>query len=175
MVIRWCYCSSVVAPPVMVLLHSCSGCDSPLAPLRVLLSCSSCRTLQLCPLYLFVRSVCFPHYAEFDNFEYLLKTLKTTVNGIRSLLVKEKSSAHGLGSNVEDVDGNDKRKKDIYRLEEFSLNDIVWRQIRLYKNKASDFQKALEVATLAEEGILDFYLGANQIMEGADSCVGQDY
>ncbi|KAL2345434.1 hypothetical protein Fmac_006719 [Flemingia macrophylla] len=189
-------------------------------------------------------SVCFPHSAEFGSFEYSVKTLKTTVNGSRSLLVKEKGSAHGLGSNVEDVDGNDKRKKDIYRLEEFSLNDIVWvrcgkgypawpavmidpflnapksvlsrcvpgalcvmffgyskngkqrdyawvkqgmifpfmefmdrfqRQIRLYKNKASDFQKALEEATLAEEGILDSYLGADQIMEGADSCVGQDY
>nr|KYP50996.1 Histone-lysine N-methyltransferase ATX3 [Cajanus cajan] len=166
------------------------------------------------------------------------------VNGSRSLLVKEKSNAPGLSSNIEGVDGIDKRKKDIYRLEEFSLDDIVWakcgksypawpalvidpflkapksvlslcvpgalcvmffgyskngkqrdyawvkqgmifpflefmdrfqRQIRLYKSKANDFQKALEEAMLAEEGILDSHLGAEQIMEGADSCVGHDY
>ncbi|KAL2318725.1 hypothetical protein Fmac_032601 [Flemingia macrophylla] len=48
------------------------------------------------------------------------------------------------------------------------------RQIQLYKNKASDFQKALEEAMLAKEGILDSYLGADQIMEDADSYIAKE-
>ncbi|TKY61766.1 Histone-lysine N-methyltransferase ATX3 [Spatholobus suberectus] len=190
-------------------------------------------------------SPCFPYSAEFSDFDYSVKTVKTTVNGSRSLLVKGKSNnASGLGSNVEGVDGNGKRKNGIYRLEDFSVGDIVWAKCgksypawpavvidpisqapksvlsrcvpgalcvmffgyskngkqrdyawvkqgmifpflefmdrfqgqppRLYKSKASDFQMALEEAMLAEDGILDSHLGAEQIMEGADSCVDQD-
>lgn len=46
-------------------------------------------------------------------------------------------------------------------------------QSQLYKSKASEFQSAIEEATLAENGILDSHLEAKQIMEGADSHVDQ--
>ncbi|BAT86291.1 hypothetical protein VIGAN_04392700 [Vigna angularis var. angularis] len=44
-------------------------------------------------------------------------------------------------------------------------------QIKLYKNKASDFHKAMEEAMLAEDGILDLHLEADQNLVAADSPV----
>ncbi|KAF7826177.1 histone-lysine N-methyltransferase ATX3 [Senna tora] len=58
-------------------------------------------------------------------------------------------------------------------------------QTRLYKSKPSDFQMALEEAMLAEDGLLDSHLGAEQItnvdehpnefVEATSSYVDQDY
>ncbi|KAK7338057.1 hypothetical protein VNO77_18654 [Canavalia gladiata] len=195
-------------------------------------------------------SLCFPYSAEtesggldFDAFEYKhvnsVKTIKTTINGSRSLLVKTESNASALS-----FDGNDEKRKDLYRPEDFALGDLVWAkcgkcypawpavvidpisqapksvlsccvpgaicvmffgyskngkqrdyawakqgmifpflefmdrfqgQTRLYKSKASDFRMAIEEAMLAEDGILDSYLGAEQNMEGQDSCVDQEH
>ncbi|KAJ1414709.1 Zinc finger, PHD-type [Sesbania bispinosa] len=193
-------------------------------------------------------SHCFPDSAEiemgglgFNDFDYekhanSFKSIKTTVNGGRSLLVKTESNG---------IDENAKRRKDIYKLEDFALGDIVWAkcgkqypawpavvidpilqapksvlnccvpgaicvmffgyskngkqrdyawakqgmifpflefmgrfqgQTRLYKSKLSDFHMAMEEAMLAEDGILDTHLGAEQIMDGAaGSCVDQEY
>ncbi|KAL9332278.1 hypothetical protein ACSQ67_001888 [Phaseolus vulgaris] len=199
-------------------------------------------------------SPCFPCSAELRDSEYSVKIVKKTVNGGRSLLVKEKSNGvPGLSSDaecvngsgkrkrdVECVNGNGKRKRDVCRLEDFCLGDIVWAkcgkthpawpavvidpflrapksvisccvpsslcvmffgyskngkrrdyawvkqgmifsfwefmdrfqdQIKLYKSKASDFHKAMEEAMLAEDGILDLHLEAEQNMVGADSRV----
>ncbi|XP_068473749.1 histone-lysine N-methyltransferase ATX3-like isoform X2 [Phaseolus vulgaris] len=199
-------------------------------------------------------SPCFPCSAELRDSEYSVKTVKKTVNGGRSLLVKEKSNGvPGLSSDAECVNGsgkrkrdvecvneNGKRKRDVCRLEDFCLGDIVWAkcgkthpawpavvidpflrapksvisccvpsslcvmffgyskngkrrdyawvkqgmifsfwefmdrfqdQIKLYKSKASDFHKAMEEAMLAEDGILDLHLEAEQNMVGADSRV----
>lgn len=44
-------------------------------------------------------------------------------------------------------------------------------QIKQYKNKASDFHKAMEEAMLAEDGILDLHLEAEQNLVAADSPV----
>jgi len=46
-------------------------------------------------------------------------------------------------------------------------------QIKLYKNKASDFHKAMEEAMLAEDGILDLHLEAEQNLVAADSYKDQ--
>jgi len=56
----------------------------------------------------------------------------------------------------------------------YLLNLLLFRfqdQIKLYKSKASDFHKAMEEAMLAEDGILDLHLEAEQNMVGADSRV----
>jgi len=59
--------------------------------------------------------------------EYSVKTVKKTVNGGRSLFVKEKSNeVSGLNSDAECVNGSGKRKRDVCRLEDFCLGDIVW-------------------------------------------------
>jgi len=85
-------------------------------------------------------SPCFPCSAELRDSEYSVKIVKKTVNGGRSLLVKEKSNGvPGLSSDaecvngsgkrkrdVECVNGNGKRKRDVCRLEDFCLGDIVW-------------------------------------------------
>ncbi|KAG4916643.1 hypothetical protein JHK87_054200 [Glycine soja] len=71
-------------------------------------------------------SPCSPNSIESGDFEFSVKTVKKTVNGGRKLLVKEKSNdAAGHSSNSEGVDGNGK-KKDIFKLDDFVLGDIVW-------------------------------------------------
>ncbi|KAK7378995.1 hypothetical protein VNO80_04446 [Phaseolus coccineus] len=186
-------------------------------------------------------SPCFPCSVELRDSEYSVKMVKKTVNGGRSLLVKEKSNGvSGLSSAAECVNGSGKRKRDVCRLEDFCVGDIVWAkcgkthpawpavvidpflrapksvisccvpsslcvmffgyskngkrrdyawvkqgmifsfwefmdrfqgQIKLYKSKASDFHKAMEEAMLAEDGILDLHLEAEQNMVGVDSQV----
>jgi len=71
-------------------------------------------------------SPCSSNSAESGDFKYLVKTVKMTVNGGRKLLVKEKSNdAAGPSSNAVGVEGNGK-KKDIFKLDDFILGDIVW-------------------------------------------------
>lgn len=72
-------------------------------------------------------SLCLPYAAELSDSGYSVKTFKTTVKGSRSLWVREKSkNACGFSSDVEGVDDNGKRKKGVYRLEDFALGDLVW-------------------------------------------------
>ncbi|CAJ1877047.1 unnamed protein product [Sphenostylis stenocarpa] len=202
-------------------------------------------------------STCFPFSAELIDSEYSVKMIKKTVNGCRSMFVKENNNDEpGLSCDAEGVNGRGKRRKDVYRLEDFCLGDIVWAkcgkshpawpavvidpflrapqsvisycvpenddgqdyawvkqgmifpfwefmdryvyvavvsasvfgicllklplfrfqgQIRFYKSKAIDFHKAMEEAMLAEDGILDLHLEADQNVEGADSRVGHRY
>ncbi|KAL5155723.1 Histone-lysine N-methyltransferase ATX3 [Glycine soja] len=188
-------------------------------------------------------SPCSPNSIESGDFEFSVKTVKKTVNGGRKLLVKEKSNdAAGHSSNSEGVDGNGK-KKDIFKLDDFVLGDIVWAkcgkkhpawpavvidpllqapksvlsccvpgalcvmffgyskigkqrdyawvkqgmifpflefmdrfpgQTQLYRGKASDFHAAMDEAYLVENGIFEVQLGAEQNMDGVDSCVNQE-
>ena len=48
-------------------------------------------------------------------------------------------------------------------------------QTQLHKCKASDFHMEMDEAMLVENNFLDLHLGAEQIMEGTDSCVDQEY
>uniref|UniRef100_A0A0R0EQU1 Histone-lysine N-methyltransferase n=2 Tax=Glycine subgen. Soja TaxID=1462606 RepID=A0A0R0EQU1_SOYBN len=192
-------------------------------------------------------SPCSPNSIESGDFEFSVKTVKKTVNGGRKLLVKEKSNdAAGHSSNSEGVDGNGK-KKDIFKLDDFVLGDIVWAKCgkkhpawpavvidpllqapksvlsccvpgalcvmffgyskigkqrdyawvkqgmifpflefmdrcvsaavvstQLYRGKASDFHAAMDEAYLVENGIFEVQLGAEQNMDGVDSCVNQE-
>ncbi|KAK7285790.1 hypothetical protein RJT34_20571 [Clitoria ternatea] len=190
-------------------------------------------------------SVCFPCSSETEEFDFKhVKTIKTTVNGGRLVLVKKESDCFGGEGFVDQKRNvNGEKGKGICKLEDFALGDIVWAksgkgypawpavvidpisqapksvlsccvpgaicvmffgyskngkqrdyawvkqgmvfpflefmdrfqgQTRLYRSKASDFHMAIEEAMLAEDGILDSQLGAEQIMDGVDSCVDQE-
>ena len=72
----------------------------------------------------------------FDDLDYekrinSLKTVKTSVNGSRSSLVKTESNDNvtsRIGSEGVErkANGNGRKRKDVYKLEDFALGDIVW-------------------------------------------------
>lgn len=54
-----------------------------------------------------------------------LVSFKTTLNGSRLSLVKKDCYTSGISSD-KNANGNGKKKKELYKLEDFALNDIVW-------------------------------------------------